>query len=61
MLGVGDISENQPGIKRKMILESLYSVYPNDEGRQVAEEMINARKLEVVNAGDKDMPKYHRV
>jgi hypothetical protein len=40
VLSVGDISENQPGIKRKQTLEHLYSVYPNDEGRQAAEEML---------------------
>ena len=40
MLSVGDISEDQPGIKRKLKLEHLYSVYPNDEGRQAAEEIV---------------------
>ncbi|OPY56466.1 MAG: hypothetical protein A4E55_02105 [Pelotomaculum sp. PtaU1.Bin035] len=40
VLSVGDISENQPGIKRKQTLEHLYSVYPNDEGRQAAQEML---------------------
>lgn len=40
VLSVGDISENQPGIKRKETLEHLYSVYPNDEGHQLAQEMI---------------------
>lgn len=40
VLSVGDISENQPDIKRKQVLENLYSVYPNDEGRQAAEEII---------------------
>jgi len=42
MLSVGDVSENQPGIKRKQTLERLYSVYPNDEGRQAAEEMLKS-------------------
>ncbi len=40
MLSVGDISENQPGTKRKLTLENLYSVYPNDEGRQATEEIL---------------------
>ena len=40
VLSVGDISENQPGIKRKQTLEHLYSVYPNDEGRQAVEEIL---------------------
>lgn len=39
-LSVGDISENQPGTKRKQTLEHLYSVYPKDEGSQVAQEML---------------------
>ena len=39
-LSIGDISENQPGIKRKQTLEHLYSVYPNDEGRQAAQEIL---------------------
>jgi hypothetical protein len=42
MLSVGDISENQPGIKRKLTLENLYSVYPNDEGRRAAEEILKS-------------------
>jgi hypothetical protein len=41
MLSIGDISENQPGIKRKLTLEHLYSVYPKDEGHQAAEEILN--------------------
>lgn len=40
VLSVGDISENQPGIKREQMLKRLYSVYPNDEGRQAAEEIL---------------------
>ena len=40
VLSVGDISENQPGIKRKQTLEHLYSVYPNAEGCQVAQEIL---------------------
>lgn len=40
VLSVGDISENQPGIKRKRTLENLYSIYPNDEGRQAAKEIL---------------------
>ena len=40
VLSVGDISENQPGIKRKKTLEHLYSIYPNDEGRQAVKEII---------------------
>ena len=39
-LSVGDISENQPGPKRKNALEGLYSVYPNGEGRQAAKEIL---------------------
>ncbi len=39
-LSVGDISENQPGIKRKQTLEHLYSIYPNDEGRKAVQEIL---------------------
>ncbi|MTI58574.1 MAG: DUF1835 domain-containing protein [Firmicutes bacterium] len=41
VLSIGDISENQPGIKRKQTLEHLYSVYPNNEGHQAADEILN--------------------
>ncbi|AFM39271.1 protein of unknown function (DUF1835) [Desulfosporosinus acidiphilus SJ4] len=44
MLSVGDISENQPGIKRQQTLEHLYSVYPNDVGYQAAQKMFKRVK-----------------
>lgn len=40
MLSIGDISENQPGIKRKQTLEQLFSAYPEDVGRQAAEDIF---------------------
>ena len=40
VLSVGYISENQPSIKRKQTLEHLYSVFPNDEGHQAAQEIF---------------------
>lgn len=40
LLSVGDISENQPGIRRKQVLEHLYSFYPNGEGYQAAGEIF---------------------
>ncbi len=40
VLSIGDISENQPGIRRKQVLEHLYGVYPNGEGQQAAEEIF---------------------
>lgn len=40
MLSIGDISENQPGSKREQTLEYLFSVYPDDEGRQAAYEIF---------------------
>lgn len=40
VLSVGDISENQPGIKRKHTLEHLYSLYPNGEGHKAAKEIL---------------------
>lgn len=39
-LSIGDISEKQPGIKRKQTLEHLYSVYLSDEGCQAAQEIL---------------------
>ncbi|WP_088189237.1 DUF3658 domain-containing protein [Desulfosporosinus sp. FKA] len=44
MLSVGDISEKQPGIKRKQTLEHLYSVYPHDVGMQAAQEIVKRAK-----------------
>lgn len=41
LLSIGDISENRLGIKRKQVLEHLFSVYPNDEGRQAAKEIFD--------------------
>lgn len=40
MLSVGDISEKQPGIRRKQTLEHLYSAYPNNKGHQAAQEVF---------------------
>lgn len=40
MLSVGDISEDQPGVRRRQVLEHSYSVYPNDEGCQIAQEIL---------------------
>lgn len=39
-LSIGDISEKQMSEKRMQILERLYSIYPNDEGRQIADEIL---------------------
>jgi len=47
VLSIGDISENQPGIKRKQTLEHLYSVFPNDEGHQAAQEMFKRIKKDL--------------
>ncbi|AFQ42233.1 DUF3658 domain-containing protein [Desulfosporosinus meridiei] len=47
MLSVGDISENQPGIRRKQTLEHLYSVYPNDEGHQAAQKIFKRVKADL--------------
>jgi len=40
MLSVGDIWENQPGIKRMQTLEHLYSIYPNNDWHQVVQEIV---------------------
>lgn len=47
VLSVGDISENQPGIKRQQTLEQLYSVFPNDVGHQAAQEMFKRVKKDL--------------
>ncbi|SPF53718.1 conserved hypothetical protein [Candidatus Desulfosporosinus infrequens] len=47
VLSIGDISENQPGIKRKQTLEHLYSVFPNDEGHQAAQKMFKRIKKDL--------------
>lgn len=39
-LSIGDISENQPGTKRKQALERLYSTYPDDVGHQAVLEIF---------------------
>ncbi|MDR3600399.1 MAG: hypothetical protein P4L49_07980 [Desulfosporosinus sp.] len=53
VLSVGDISENQPGIKRKQTLEHLYSVFPNDEGHQAAIEIAQKAKAMSINSEKK--------
>lgn len=40
VLSLGDISEHTPGILREQTLRRLYSVYPNDEGYAVAQNML---------------------
>lgn len=51
MLSTGDTSEDLPGVKRKLTLERLYSVYPNDLGRKAAEEIMEManRDLETIS------------
>lgn len=39
-LSIGDVGENRPGRKRRRVLEQLFSIYPNDQGHQAAEEML---------------------
>lgn len=41
LLSIGDISENRPGVKRKQVLEHLFSVYSDDQEHQVAKEIFN--------------------
>ncbi len=38
-LSIGDISENQPGIMRQKTLEHMWSIYPDIDGRDLAQEM----------------------
>ncbi len=46
-LSVGYISENKPGLQRQAVLEQLFSVYPNDEGRQAAKELTQRAKADL--------------
>ncbi len=39
-LSVGDITEDVPGVRRRETLEWLYRVYPGDEGRKVARDLL---------------------
>lgn len=39
-LSIGDIGKNRPGRKRRQMLEQLFSIYPKDEGRRAAQEML---------------------
>jgi len=41
LLSVGDISEDQPGTKRRQALEHLYSVYPKTVARQLVQKLFN--------------------
>ena len=43
-LSIGDISEGEPGYLRQKALEQLYSIYPNDEGKQAARDMLQQAK-----------------
>jgi hypothetical protein len=49
-LSIGDISECQPGAKRKQTLEQLYSFYPGIEDTQIAHEILKRvnKDLEMV-------------
>ena len=40
-LSIGDISDNRFDYKRKQALEWLYSVYPNDVGKQAVQDILN--------------------
>ena len=39
-LSVGDISEDIPGAKRQEVLAWLYSIYPDDMGQEVAQDLL---------------------
>ena len=43
-LSIGDISENEPDIRRKQVMEWLYSIYPDHEGHQAAGELLHRAK-----------------
>jgi hypothetical protein len=39
-LSIGDISEDRPGARRRQVMEWLYSIYPENVGRQAAQEQL---------------------
>ena len=41
-LSVGDISEEQPGVRRQQALEMLFSVYPSKERKSAARDIVQA-------------------
>jgi len=52
-LSVGNISENKLGSQRQEVLEQLYSIYPNDEGGQVAQELLQRAKADLKTVYDR--------
>lgn len=57
-LSIGDIAEENGIANRQRVLERLYSIYPNNEGREAAQKMIDTatKNLEAIhlriNAGE---------
>ena len=49
-LSIGDISEEQPGVRRQQALERLFSVYPSEEGQAAARDIMQAvlRNLDAI-------------
>lgn len=43
-LSVGDIAEEEPGEKRRTVLETLFCFYPGEEGKQAAGHLLSAAK-----------------
>lgn len=52
-LSVGDISENQLGFQRQQVLERLYSIYPNEDGRKVARDLLQRAKVNLQTVCDR--------
>lgn len=53
VLSVGNISENKLGSQRQEVLEQLYSIYPIDEERQVAQELLQRAKDDLKTVYDR--------
>lgn len=57
-LSIGDIAEENGIANRQRVLERLYSIYPNNEGREAAQEMIDTATKNLkaihhrINAGE---------
>lgn len=52
-LSVGDISEDQPGVGRRLVLEQLYCVYPHEEGLSAAQTQLQRARDHLVAVCDR--------
>lgn len=53
MLSVGDITENKPGSQRQAVMEQLFSIYPDNEGKQAAQELLQKAQSNLYTVCDR--------